>query len=60
MERFVIYLNDKASICPRCSGLLVRSTERFGFRCHDCHMELEVVSGETLSERELVCEEVAM
>lgn len=60
MAKFVIYLIGKVSICPRCSGLLVRSTEGFGFHCHDCHMKMEVVSGETLSERELVCEEVAM
>lgn len=58
MAKFVIYLHGKGAICPQCSGLLVQSTERFGFRCIDCHMELEIVSTDTKSERELICEEV--
>lgn len=58
MGRFTIYLNGRVSVCPKCSGMLVPVTIWFGYRCIDCGAKYEVVSDDTVSERELICEEV--
>jgi len=58
MARHTIYLNGRMAICPKCSGMITRINYLFGFHCIDCGASYRVISDDTVSERELVCEDM--
>lgn len=60
MANYTMYLNEGISVCPKCSGMVTHLAYPLGFRCIDCGTSYRAISNNTMSERELICEEITI